>query len=313
MTDTAPPAAPLPAPPAPWSAGATSPAPGCDPPVQLRDFGGPAGAPVLLCLHGLGGSALNWGALAPLLTGTHRVLAPDLAGHGGSPAPGGPGRALDALTRQVRAHLRAARRQAAGAPVTLVGHSLGGVVAVLTADEPAVERLVLLAPPVPRPVRGRVDAALLARLALLRAPGTAAAVRRLTARRAPDELVLEQVRAATPHPSRVPAAALRAAAEEVAEQAARPGAAADEAFRWAAVLETTAFLARTGAWRRSLASVRVPALWVQGADDPRVRAAHAAAWAAHVPAARFELLAGVGHLPHLEDPRRTAALLRGAR
>ncbi|NAZ88616.1 alpha/beta fold hydrolase, partial [Kineococcus indalonis] len=299
-----------------WSPGAPSPAPGFDPPVQVRDFGGPPGAPVLLCLHGLGGSALNWGAVAPRLTGTHRVLAPDLAGHGGSPAAGGAG-ALEALTRQVAAHLRAARREAAGAPVTLVGHSLGGVVALLAAAgsaaapaAPAVDRLVLLCPPVPRPVRGRVDAALLARLALLRAPGTAAAVRRLSGRRTPCELVLEQVRGATPHPERVPGAALRAAAQEVAAQAARPGAAAAAAFRWTAVLGTTGLLARTGAWRRLLASVRVPVLWVQGAQDPRVRADRAAAWAARVPGARFELLPGVGHLPHLEAPARTAGLLR---
>src|SRR5262249_599513 len=51
-------------------------------PVHYLDFGGPADGPVLVCVHGLGGSAVNWSALAPLLTGTFRVLAPDLAGHG---------------------------------------------------------------------------------------------------------------------------------------------------------------------------------------------------------------------------------------
>jgi pimeloyl-ACP methyl ester carboxylesterase len=46
-----------------------------DGPVRYLDFGGPAGGPVIVCVHGLGGSAVNWTAVAPLLTGTCRVLA----------------------------------------------------------------------------------------------------------------------------------------------------------------------------------------------------------------------------------------------
>ena len=51
-------------------------------PVHYLDFGGPADGPVIVCVHGLGGCAANWMAVAPLLTGRYRVLAPDLAGHG---------------------------------------------------------------------------------------------------------------------------------------------------------------------------------------------------------------------------------------
>ena len=51
-------------------------------PVHYLDYGGPAGAPVIVAVHGLEGSAVNWSALAPLLTDRYRVLAPDLAGHG---------------------------------------------------------------------------------------------------------------------------------------------------------------------------------------------------------------------------------------
>src|SRR5437588_10401134 len=63
-----------------------------DGPVHYLDFGGPAGAPVLVCVHGLGGSAVNWLRLAPLLAGRFRVVAPDLAGHGLTQSAGrGPG------------------------------------------------------------------------------------------------------------------------------------------------------------------------------------------------------------------------------
>src|SRR5215467_15498409 len=51
-------------------------------PVHYLDFGGPADGPVIVCVHGLGGAAVNWMAVAPLLTGSCRLLAPDLAGHG---------------------------------------------------------------------------------------------------------------------------------------------------------------------------------------------------------------------------------------
>jgi pimeloyl-ACP methyl ester carboxylesterase len=34
-------------------------------PVHYLDFGGPAGCPIVVAVHGLGGSALNWLAIAP--------------------------------------------------------------------------------------------------------------------------------------------------------------------------------------------------------------------------------------------------------
>ncbi|MES9536389.1 MULTISPECIES: alpha/beta hydrolase [unclassified Actinomadura] len=90
-------------------------------PLAVRDHGG-SGTPVLL-LHGLGGTLLHWDAVAPLLTGAHRVVAMDLRGHGLS--GDGPWE-WEAVLDDVQAvidHLDL------DAPV-LVGHSLGGMVAV---------------------------------------------------------------------------------------------------------------------------------------------------------------------------------------
>ena len=50
--------------------------------VHYVDHGGPADGPLLVCVHGLGGSLVNWAALAPRLTATCRVIALDLAGFG---------------------------------------------------------------------------------------------------------------------------------------------------------------------------------------------------------------------------------------
>ncbi|WP_433477315.1 alpha/beta fold hydrolase [Spirillospora sp. CA-142024] len=94
-----------------------------DRPVHLavRDHGG-GGSPVLL-LHGLGGTLLHWDAVAPLLTGAHRVVAMDLRGHGLS--GDGPWEWEEVLddVQAVIDHF------GLGAPV-VVGHSLGGMVAV---------------------------------------------------------------------------------------------------------------------------------------------------------------------------------------
>src|SRR5437868_12269336 len=53
--------------------------------VRMRYFVGGDGAPLVL-VHGLGGAASNWTELAPLLLERHRLLVPDLPGHGGSTA-----------------------------------------------------------------------------------------------------------------------------------------------------------------------------------------------------------------------------------
>jgi 3-oxoadipate enol-lactonase len=79
----------------------------------------------LVLVHGLGGAASNWLALAPLLQPGRRLLVPELPGHGGSrPLPGEP--SLTAYAESLGEFLEDAG--AASAP--LVGHSLGGTVAL---------------------------------------------------------------------------------------------------------------------------------------------------------------------------------------
>jgi pimeloyl-ACP methyl ester carboxylesterase len=129
---------------------------------------------VVVCLHGLGGSALNFGMVAPLLAATRRVVVPVLLGPGrsDSPAPGS-----GALEAQVSMIGEVIGREAADRPVVLIGHSMGGILAQLHAVRAphTVSRLVLLDPPVPNLTRWRWprDPRLSAKLALLRSPGDA--------------------------------------------------------------------------------------------------------------------------------------------
>jgi pimeloyl-ACP methyl ester carboxylesterase len=95
--------------------------------TPLRYAVGGDGPPLVL-VHGLGGTIENWRALAPLLAERHRVLVPDLPGHGGS-ASLAEARDLDALAESV---LGIADAEEIGGAVW-VGHSLGGVVALRAA------------------------------------------------------------------------------------------------------------------------------------------------------------------------------------
>jgi pimeloyl-ACP methyl ester carboxylesterase len=118
------------------------------PPVRLYVTEAGSGPP-LLFLHGLGGSGYTFRHLVPLLARTHRVMTLDLKGFGRSEKP------LDgAYGPMDHADLVVAfLRQQRLSGVTLVGHSFGGAVALLTtlqlnAFEPwRIKRLVLMNTP----------------------------------------------------------------------------------------------------------------------------------------------------------------------
>lgn len=120
-------------------------------------YGGAPEAPPVLLLHGMGEGARSWSALLPVLGVTHRVIAPDLRGHGASDRPGT--YSFELLRDDV---LTLLDRLGVG-PLAVIGHSMGGMVAALVAEKAPelVSRLVLedVAPIRPgswtRPIRER--------------------------------------------------------------------------------------------------------------------------------------------------------------
>jgi pimeloyl-ACP methyl ester carboxylesterase len=108
--------------------------------TRLHYAVGGDGSPLVL-VHGLGGTIENWRGLAPALAARHRVLVPDLPGHGRSlPLP--EARDVDALAEAV---LGIADAEKIGGGVW-IGHSLGGLVALRAAVlRPDVVRGLVLA------------------------------------------------------------------------------------------------------------------------------------------------------------------------
>lgn len=101
--------------------------------------------PALLLLHGFTGTARTWSVQTEAWSGEHRVIAPDLLGHGGSEAPADP--TAYALERQARM-LADLLELLEAAPATVVGYSMGARLAlVLALEHPgSVARLVLESP-----------------------------------------------------------------------------------------------------------------------------------------------------------------------
>ncbi|NNC20627.1 alpha/beta fold hydrolase [Corallococcus exiguus] len=129
--------------------------------VRILEGGPPEGArSTVVFLHGRGNSATHWFPYLTVLARHHRVLALDLPGFGQStPADVHVKTAEDAV-RFFTAPVEEALGMVAPGPVSVVGHSLGGLVALeltLRGTVP-VERLVLvdamgLGPEMPRASR----------------------------------------------------------------------------------------------------------------------------------------------------------------
>ena len=110
--------------------------------VRTRYFLGGEGAPLTM-IHGLGGAAVNFTKLAPILARKRRVLIPDLPGHGLSE----PCEHVEGIATYSR-HVHKVAQLEGMLPGAVLGYSMGGVVALrLAVEEPEdVTALALVAP-----------------------------------------------------------------------------------------------------------------------------------------------------------------------
>ena len=251
------------------------------------------GTPLVL-LHGITSSADNWRPAMRGLSRRHTVIAPDLLGHGASAKPRGD-YSLGAYATGVRDLLAALGHDR----VTVVGHSLGGGVALQFAYQfpERTERLVLAA----SGGLGR-EVSLLLRAASL--PGAELVLPLLVPRWL--EPVLGGVGAAGARVGLRPRRDTRQIVSgflSLGESEAR-----------AAFLHTLRAVIdprgqRVSGRDRLYLAADLPTLLVWGDRDPIIPVAHGREAHAAVPGSRLEIFAGAGHFPHLDDPARFVAVL----
>lgn len=263
--------------------------------MNVVEHGG-TGAPIVL-VHGLGGSLVNWNAIAGGLTGYGRVIALDLIGHGWTPPEG-----RDATVRSNYDMLVDFLRGHVGAPATLVGNSMGGLLSMLVAARlpELVERLVLVCPALPRPRVARVDPRVALFFSLYMVPGLAERVMRWRADRLrPEGVVRQTLELCTVDLDRIPDDVYRDHEEVARARATMPW--AQGAFLEAA-RSLVPLIVRSAKVRELIDRIEAPTLIVQGAEDRLVTVESARQIAeAH---ADWELVVmpDIGHVPQLEAP-----------
>ncbi len=250
--------------------------------------------PTVLFIHGLLGSYRHWRHLVEAMKEDHRLLAPDLFGHGDSEKPMG-----DYSLGAHAATLRDLLDNLGIDKVTLVGHSLGGGIAMqfVYLFPERVERLVLVA-------SGGLGRSVNPLLRSATLPGA--------------EWVLPIIASGW----------VCGKAEVIGRAAAslgfRPGSDLTEAWHGFTSLADAesrrAFLATTRAVMdpggqtvtahdHLPLAVAIPTLIVWGTRDRIIPSWHASTAHEAIPGSRVELFEGAGHYPHLDDPDRFAALM----
>jgi pimeloyl-ACP methyl ester carboxylesterase len=249
--------------------------------------------PVLLLIHGIAGSCENWREVIEPLARQHTVIAPDLPGHGTS-APGGGDYSIGGLATGLRDLLLALGHERA----TLVGHSLGGGVAMQLAYlfPEMVERLVLVSSGGLGP-----DVSPILRAATL--PGADLFISATAG-------IGQRVGSALGRG--LTAVGLRPSAD-IAE-VARGYASLEDSRRRAAFLATLHAVVgargqRVDARDRLHLAEAVPVLIVWGAHDSIIPADHGEEAHETIPGSRLEVFEDVGHMPQLEAPGRFIAVL----
>lgn len=259
--------------------------------VAYQDVG--TGDETLLLIHGMAGSAHTWRAVIPRLSQRYRVVAPDLLGHGRSAKPRG-----DYSLGAFAVWLRDLLDELGVSQATVVGQSLGGGVAMqfLYQHPDHCRRLILIGSGGLGPDVGWT-------LRLLSAPGA--------------EFVLPVI---APRPAVAVGDRLRPWLTRAGIGSPR-GAELWSAYSSLSDAETRQAFLRTlrsvvdyrgqavSALNRLHLTADLPTMAIWGDEDNIIPVSHAYAAQAVRPSSRLEVLAGVGHFPHVERPDEVVRLI----
>jgi pimeloyl-ACP methyl ester carboxylesterase len=258
--------------------------------VAYRDVGT---GEVLVLLHGMAGSSDTWREVIPRLSKHHRVVAPDLLGHGRSDKP-----RADYSLGAFAVWLRDLLDELGVTQATIVGHSLGGGVAMqfVYQHPDYCQRLILISSGGLGPDVGLV-------LRMLSAPGA--------------ELILPVI---APQPVLTFGEKLRSWLSSQGIQSPR-GAEVWRAYSSLADAPTRNAFLRTlrsvvdyrgqavSALNRLNLTAELPVMAIWGGEDNIIPVEHARVAHAARAGSRLEVLPGVGHWPQVERPAEVVELI----
>ncbi len=252
--------------------------------------------PVILMLHGVGDNSTTWDTVHARLAQRFTVIAPDLLGHGESDKPRAD-YSLAAFANGVRDLLIALDIDR----VTVVGHSLGGGIAMQFAYHypQFVERVVLVS-------AGGVttDVSFALRLAAMPMGGEALSALKVPGAVPALELVgraLGNVVGSTRFGRDVPNV------PRLLGGLRKPGAVAAFARTLRAVVDTRGqFVTMLD---RSYLMQDLPVQIIWGGDDLIIPVSHARLAHEEIPGSRLEIFEKSGHMPHRDHPDRFVAIV----
>ncbi|SEF36134.1 Pimeloyl-ACP methyl ester carboxylesterase [Amycolatopsis pretoriensis] len=273
--------------------------------LHVRRTPGPDGVPAVY-VHGLGGSSTNWTDLAALLAPVAGGTAPDLPGFGYSEPEAGFDFSLQAHAEVVARHI-----EDVGAPVHLLGNSMGGAIALLIAERrpELVKTLTLISPAMPD---RRLDPRRLSdpRMALAYLPLVGARVRAQLAALGPRERAEQVIKLCFADPARFPAERLDELADEHGARAGFAWAAPAMARSTFAIFRAWSTLGKASLWS-SAPRVQAPTLVVWGREDRVISVRRAMRTARVIPKARLLVLPRTGHVAQMERPIVVAKAVLG--
>ncbi|SFL65095.1 alpha/beta fold hydrolase BchO [Methylorubrum salsuginis] len=254
---------------------------------HIQEFGA-AEKPGLLLLHGTGAATHSWRGLAPLLAARYRVIAPDLPGHGFTdPLP------ARRLSLPGMAEAVAGLTDALGvSPKLIIGHSAGAAVLARMCLDRRIAPDLLVA------LNG----------ALTPFPGLASVL-------FPSMARLLFVNPVTPKIFAWSAdkAAVRRLIDGTGSRLDQAGL---DLYRrlFTRAGHVSGALGMMANWDlaaldRDLPGLATRTLLVVGSEDKAIRPDTAFALRSRLPAARIELVRGLGHLAHEEAPGRIAEII----
>ncbi len=241
--------------------------------LNFVTHGATSAAPPLVIVHGLFGSARNWGVIARRLSQDRLVIVPDMRNHGDSrwDAAHGYAELASDLSALIAAN---------GGKADLLGHSMGGKAAMqLALREPSRLRRLVVADIAPV-AYGHSQRHLIAAMRAIKLEG-------LSLRSEADRQLTLQV----------PEAGVRAFLLQSLDLKASPA-------RWKLNLEALDDeMERITGWPATAGRFEGPALFVRGALSDYIRPEHHPAILAQFPAAKFAEIEGAGHWLHADAPR----------